>query len=95
MTDLNALIPANSPLYLMEATGSINDLRTDRRYGVDMNGDFHAFLATPTFDASTATAATGMSRPRTHITAPEAARELMQRRLLPFSRFQGGALRLQ
>jgi len=49
MTDLNTLIPADSPLYLIEATGTIND--EGQIAGVALvtsTGEVHAFLATPT-----------------------------------------------
>jgi len=49
MTDLNTLIPPDSPLYLIEATGTINDW--GQIAGIAMvisTGETHAFLATPT-----------------------------------------------
>jgi probable HAF family extracellular repeat protein len=49
MTDLNTLIPADSPLYLIEASGTIND--QGQIAGVALvisTGETHAFLATPT-----------------------------------------------
>jgi probable HAF family extracellular repeat protein len=46
MTDLNALIPADSPLYLLIAYG-INDAGEIAGFGVNSTGDIHAFLATP------------------------------------------------
>ncbi len=46
MNDLNALVPADSPLYLQIAYG-INDSGEIAGFGVDNNGDIHAFLATP------------------------------------------------
>jgi probable HAF family extracellular repeat protein len=46
MSDLNALVPANTPLYLLIAYG-INDSGQIAGFGVDNNGDIHAFLATP------------------------------------------------
>jgi len=48
MTDLNTLIPPNSPLYLLEATGTINDSGQIAGIGLTSAGDVHAFLATPT-----------------------------------------------
>ena len=46
MYDLNALVPANSPLYLL-IPYSINDSGQIAGFGADTNGDIHAFLATP------------------------------------------------
>jgi probable HAF family extracellular repeat protein len=46
MTDLNDLIPANSPLHLLTAFG-INDAGEIAGFGVTSSGDLHAFLATP------------------------------------------------
>lgn len=46
MTDLNTLIPTNSPLYLLTAFG-INDAGAIVGFGVTEGGDIHGFLATP------------------------------------------------
>lgn len=46
MSDLNALIPANSPLYLLNAC-AINDAGVIVGVGVTDTGDVHGFLATP------------------------------------------------
>jgi probable HAF family extracellular repeat protein len=46
MTDLNTLIPADSPLYLLTAFG-INDAGAIVGFGVTGGGDIHGFLATP------------------------------------------------
>jgi probable HAF family extracellular repeat protein len=46
MTDLNDLVPANSPLHLLTAFG-INDAGEIAGFGVTGSGDLHAFLATP------------------------------------------------
>jgi probable HAF family extracellular repeat protein len=47
MTDLNTLVPADSPLYLLIAFG-INDAGQIAGFGVSTTtGDVHAFLATP------------------------------------------------
>jgi probable HAF family extracellular repeat protein len=49
MTDLNTLIPANSPLYLIEATGTINDQGWIAGIATQLSsGQTHAFLLTPT-----------------------------------------------
>lgn len=46
MTDLNTLVPANSPLYLLTAC-SINDGGEIVGFGVNSAGNVHAFLAIP------------------------------------------------
>jgi probable HAF family extracellular repeat protein len=46
MADLNSLIPADSPLYLMTAF-AINDAGQIAGFGVTGSGDVHGFLATP------------------------------------------------
>jgi probable HAF family extracellular repeat protein len=46
MTNLNTLIPADSPLFLLEALG-INDRGQIVGYGQLSNGEVHAFLLTP------------------------------------------------
>ena len=47
MSDLNDLIPADSPLYLLIAFW-INDAGEIAGFGATSTGDIHAFLATPT-----------------------------------------------
>jgi probable HAF family extracellular repeat protein len=48
MTDLNTLIPADSPLYLVEATGTINNAGEIAGSAVDINsGEGHPFLLVP------------------------------------------------
>jgi len=46
MNDLNALVPADSPIYMLVAFG-INDRGQVVGFGVDAEGDVHGFLATP------------------------------------------------
>jgi probable HAF family extracellular repeat protein len=46
MTDLNTLVPADSPLYLLFA-GSINSSGEIAGFGVTSSGDLHGFLLTP------------------------------------------------
>src|SRR5205823_15017167 len=49
MTDLNTLIPADSPLFLIEATGTINSRGEIAGISLQTStGEVHAFLATPT-----------------------------------------------
>ena len=48
MTDLNTLIPPDSTLYLVEATGTINNRGQIGGYAYDTaSGEFHAFLLNP------------------------------------------------
>jgi probable HAF family extracellular repeat protein len=47
MTDLNTLVPADSPLYLLFAE-SINSSGEIAGFGVNSSGDVHGFLLTPT-----------------------------------------------
>jgi len=73
MTDLNTLIPPNSPLYLLEADG-INDW--GQIVGLayqNSTGDFHAFLANPTREQWAIS-----ERPK--VVLPENARKLLQQR---------------
>ena len=82
MLDLNALIPANSPLYLIWAFG-INDSGEIAGMAIETStGDVHAFLATPGKPA----AATGVSpadalRVTTPMVLPESSRKLLRRRM--------------
>jgi len=46
MTDLNTLIPANSPLYLMHCF-QINSAGEIVGFGATGSGEIHGFLATP------------------------------------------------
>ena len=49
MMDLNTLIPPDSPLYLIEAYGAINDQGQIAGAALQIStGEVHAFLATPT-----------------------------------------------
>jgi len=89
MSDLNALIPANSPLYLMFAC-AINDLGEIAGQAFETStGEVHAFLATPipgkagneSFSPEARSAASPMI-------LPEAVREQLRQRL-PFGRFGG------
>ncbi|MGO9256288.1 MAG: hypothetical protein ACLQU1_08310 [Bryobacteraceae bacterium] len=82
MTDLNTLIPANSPLYLAFPQ-AIDDLGEIVGMAIQTStGDAHAFLATP----SKAAAATASFEPaEQRVTAPmalpESARKLLRHRL--------------
>jgi probable HAF family extracellular repeat protein len=82
MMDLNALIPANSPLYLMFPE-SINDAGEIVGLALQTStGETHAFVATPTNPAT----ATGSSSPAAEVRTspmvlPENARKQLQQRL--------------
>jgi probable HAF family extracellular repeat protein len=77
LTDLNTLIPADSPYYLISANG-INDAGAVVGLAVDeRTGDTHAFLATPV----NAGGASAMERSSTSSwRLPERARRALQRR---------------
>ncbi|MGA3319084.1 MAG: hypothetical protein ABSC64_21920 [Candidatus Korobacteraceae bacterium] len=74
MTDLNTLIPPDSPLYLIEATGTINDLGQIAGIALQIStGEVHAFLATPT-----ARHWEILEKPK--VVLPETVRKLLQQR---------------
>ncbi|MBZ5723087.1 MAG: hypothetical protein LAO03_22335 [Acidobacteriia bacterium] len=78
MTDLNALIPADSPWFLWEADG-INPRGVIVGLAVNMTtGEFHAFLATPTQSGSLAMQRNNVARPT--LVQPENVRKLLQQR---------------
>jgi probable HAF family extracellular repeat protein len=82
MTDLNTLIPADSPLFLMTAC-SINSRGKISGLGVTSTGDVHAYRATPTRSeggTETAPAEQGGSGESPKVTLPEKVRELPQQR---------------
>ncbi|HTB13483.1 MAG TPA: hypothetical protein VK752_18010 [Bryobacteraceae bacterium] len=87
LSDLNSLIPADSPLYLVYALG-INDVGEIVGFAVETNtGDVHAYVATPIRGESgkpnlvPAPSISGSTR----VTLPENVRRLLQQRL-PFGR---------
>lgn len=89
MTDLNSLIPADSPLYLIEATGTINDDGQIAGIALQIStGEVHAFLATPT----TMLWPIG-ERPR--VILPDHVRNLLEQRPHTGGRFGGGIPNLQ
>lgn len=89
MTDLNTLIPADSPLYLLEATGTINDQGQIAGYALVIStGEVHAFLATPTTEHWPIS-----ERPM--IVLPENVRNLLQQRPRFGGRLKGGLMRPQ
>jgi len=87
MTDLNTLIPAGSPLFLLDAF-AINDRGDIVGDAFDVNtGEFHAYLATPC-DAENAEnegcrATPGRADPRqgSKVVLPDNARRLLRQRL--------------
>jgi hypothetical protein len=86
MTDLNTLIPADSPLFLLEATGTINSRGQIGGVAFDTNtGEVHAFLATPSHGHGTGQNATLAARGATSkspkVILPENVRKMLQRRL--------------
>jgi len=101
MADLNTLIPADSPLYLLFAHG-INSRGEIVGFGVDGAGDVHAFMATPcaedaaaaSWDRNASTGAVGEVGAATESprgVPSEKARKFLQRQLR-FSRFGVGLM---
>jgi len=90
IADLNTLIPAGSPLFLLFATG-INFCGEIAGFGVQKRtGDVHAFLATPIHGragcVSAAPAEQGATSESGHAALSEEARRQLQQRL-HFGRF--------
>jgi probable HAF family extracellular repeat protein len=96
MTDLNALVPASSPMFLLFAT-AINSRGDIVGFGVTSGGDVHAFLAVLCdrnhadseccrVDGEGAAAEANESAERPQRVLSEDARGLLQQRL-PFGRF--------
>jgi probable HAF family extracellular repeat protein len=78
MSDLNSLIPADSPLYISDANG-INDLGQIVAIGVTSTGDEHAVLLTPICDDPFGARPTTLETvPRRAIAHPEYLRKLQQ-----------------
>jgi probable HAF family extracellular repeat protein len=89
MSDLNDLIPADSPLYLLYALG-INDAGEIVGFALQKStGDLHAYLATPiqgkSGKQSVAPAAQRVTSESGQVALPENVRMLLQQRL-PFGR---------
>ena len=91
MTDLNTLIPPDSPLYLVEATGTINNRGQIAGIAyVISTGEFpHAFLATPT------TLWWWPLSERPKVVLPENVRKQLQQRLRFGPRLAGGSVKVQ
>src|ERR1017187_3466171 len=88
MTDLNTLVPAGSPLFLLFA-GAINNRGEIAGWGVTEAGDVHAFLATPSNGpfVSESFSPEPQGETRRMVLSEDARRQLQQR--LPFGRFGG------
>jgi probable HAF family extracellular repeat protein len=99
MTDLNTLIPADSPLFLIEATGTINSHGEIAGIAVQIStGEVHAFLLTPSnseFASASATlAARGETSPK--VVLPANVRKMLREsRAKPYLRggFGGRSLK--
>lgn len=86
MTDLNTLVPASSPLFLLFAF-AINSRGEIAGFGVTSTGDVHSFLATPSNNAFTSESFSSEAQDVTgRMVLSEDARKLLQQRL-PFGRF--------
>lgn len=93
MTDLNTLIPLDSPLLLWEATGTINSRGQIAGVALQKStGQFHAFLANPCGekrggnegcrdDAEGSTATRGEASEHPKVALPENVRKLLQQQL--------------
>jgi len=84
MIDLNTLIPADSPLFLIEATGTNNSRGQVAGVALEKNsGEIHAFLLTPSnskfASASPTLAARGETNPK--VVLPANARKMLRERL--------------
>jgi probable HAF family extracellular repeat protein len=87
MTDLNTLIPDDSPLFLLDA-GAINNRGEIVGFGVTSTGDVHGFLATPSNAfASESLSPDAQGVTRRMVLSEDARKQLQQR--LPFGRFGG------
>jgi len=62
MTDINTLIPANSPLQLLTAS-AINDRGEITGFGITSSGEVHGFLASPSSISSTGVKTTAVVTP--------------------------------
>ena len=84
MTDLNSLISANSGWYLLN-TASINDAGQIAGFGVNPDGEIHAFLATPCLSAceeqSDPTSAGGQTNRRPMPNVPESVRRFIRQQM--------------
>ena len=80
ITDLNTLIPADSPLFLLEALG-INDRGQIVGYAFDtITGEIEGYLVTPV-SGSNAAPGRGGTNKRQDVILPESARKLLRQRM--------------
>jgi len=91
MTDLNTLIPADSPLFLIEASGTNNSRGQIAGFALEKSsGEIHAFLLTPSnseFASDNATiAARGATSPK--VALPANVRKMLREGLA--KRYLGG-----
>jgi probable HAF family extracellular repeat protein len=100
MTDLNTLIPADSPLFLLEATGGINPRGEIAGVAFQIStGEVHAFLATPStgeFASESATLTARGETSRAKVVLPENVRKMVREsRAKPYLRggLGGGSLK--
>jgi len=81
MMDLNSLVPADAPLYLLTAFG-INDAGEIAGFGVTDSGDIHGFLATPATGGGGGESGAFVSKASARPAAlSEDARKIVQRQL--------------
>jgi probable HAF family extracellular repeat protein len=89
MTDLNTLIPADSPLFLIEATGTINSRGQIAGFALQKStGEIHAFLATPLEEEeeeagaqSAPPAVLSVTSQSSKVVLPENVRKMLKQRL--------------
>ncbi len=98
MTDLNTLIPAGSPLFLLVAV-DINSRGEFVGFAFQTSTlEVHAYLATPSNNGVGSESATPTARGETSespkVALPENVRKLLRQRL-GFGRFGGGLIRTQ
>jgi hypothetical protein len=98
MMDLNTLIPADSPLFLLEATGTINSRGEIAGIALQIStGELHAFLATPsTGEFASESATLGETSRGPKVALPENVRKMLREsRAKPYLRggLGGGSLK--
>ena len=92
MTDLNTLIPADSPLFLLAAKGTINSRGQIAGFGLEKStGEVHAFLATPTngevaSESAALAARAGTSR-GSKVALSENVRKMLREQRYPYRGF--------
>jgi len=101
MTDLNTLIPPDSPLFLIEASGTINSRGQIAGFAAQIStGEGHAFLLTPSnsgFPSESATlTARGATNQGPKFVLPSNVRKMLRERLAkPYLRGRLGDLNLK